>query len=116
MTISAYAIPGIKECDRDIFSPQQKAEMIIDKVCKFYELNDLKLRSRSRERPISTARMFCIYFIRQKTVLTLKQTAAMFGGRDHTTAIHAIDFIKGQISAHGFSAVREDYEKLIQII
>lgn len=116
MTISAYAIPGIKECDReDIFSVDAKVNSIVRKICVYFNVEERRVKSKVRRREIVLARQFCMYFIRKNLSLTLKQTADVFG-RDHTTAIHSIDFIKSQLSIPVPNSIKSDFEKLIQIV
>ncbi|MFQ5967440.1 MAG: helix-turn-helix domain-containing protein, partial [Acidimicrobiia bacterium] len=49
----------------------------------------------SRRQPLVLARQIAMYLCREQTDLSLPKIGALFGGRDHTTVIHAIDKIKG---------------------
>lgn len=117
MTINAYAIPGIKECDRsELVSLDGKINRTLEKVCKHYSVNEYNMKSKSRKRNIVTARQMCMYFLRTNLSLTLNEIGRITGGRDHTTVIHSINLIKSQLSIPVENAVKSDYEKLIQII
>ena len=47
----------------------------------------------SRRRPLVTARQVAMYVFREATDLSYPAIAREFGGRDHTTVIHAVDKI-----------------------
>ena len=47
----------------------------------------------SRRRPLVTARQISMYIFRELTELSYPAIAKEFGGRDHTTVIHAVDKI-----------------------
>jgi chromosomal replication initiator protein len=48
------------------------------------------LRSQSRQRPLVTARQTAMFVLRELTDLSYPAIARLFGGRDHTTVIHAV--------------------------
>jgi len=52
------------------------------------------LRGKSRQRPLVTARQIAMYAFRDITDLSYPAIARLFGGRDHTTVIHAFDKIQ----------------------
>jgi len=52
------------------------------------------LRGKSRQRPLVTARQEAMYVFRELTDLSYPSIARLFGGRDHTTVIHAVDKIQ----------------------
>jgi chromosomal replication initiator protein len=52
------------------------------------------LRGKSRQRPLVTARQMAMYVFRDLTDLSYPAIARLFGGRDHTTVIHAVDKIQ----------------------
>lgn len=49
----------------------------------------------SRRRPLVTARQMCMYVFRELTDYSYPAIAREFGGRDHTTVIHAVERIAG---------------------
>jgi chromosomal replication initiator protein len=55
-------------------------------------LGDLK--SKKRTRKIAHARQVCMFLAREMTDLTLQDIGRVFGGRDHTTVIYAIEKIE----------------------
>ena len=51
------------------------------------------IRGKSRRRPLVTARQIGMYVMRELTDLSYPAIAREFGGRDHTTVIHAVEKI-----------------------
>jgi len=54
----------------------------------------------SRTRPLVTARQVAMYLIRNLTDYSYPAIAHIFGGRNHTTVIHAVDKISAQMREH----------------
>jgi len=53
-----------------------------------------QLRSKTRQRRICYPRHVAMYAMYKRTTLSLSDIGAIFGGRDHTTTIHAKDSIE----------------------
>ncbi len=70
------------------------AEVIIDEVCKFYNIEPAVLKGQGRAKDISMARQIAMYLIRRMTNLSLKEIGKEFEGRDHTTVLHSIERIE----------------------
>ena len=56
------------------------------------------LKGKSRQRPLVTARQIAMYVFRNLTELSYPSIARLFGGRDHTTVIHAVEKIQRLMS------------------
>ena len=65
------------------------ADVIIDEVCKFYNIEPTILRGQGRSKDIVLARQIAMYQIRRMTNLSLDEIGQEFSGRDHTTVIHS---------------------------
>jgi chromosomal replication initiator protein len=52
------------------------------------------LKGKSRQRPLVTARQIGMYVFREMTDLSYPAIAREFGGRDHTTVIHAVEKVQ----------------------
>jgi len=52
------------------------------------------LKGKSRQRPLVDARQIAMYVFRDMTELSYPAIARLFGGRDHTTVIHAVDKVQ----------------------
>lgn len=54
-----------------------------------YDISLDTLVSKSRKKEVAEARMIAMYFSRKLTELSLKKIGLYFGGRDHSTVVHA---------------------------
>jgi chromosomal replication initiator protein len=68
-------------------------QTIIDAVTDFYDVKLSDLQSKRRHRSITIPRQVCMYLARQRTTYSLEEIGGYFGGRDHTTVMHAIKAI-----------------------
>jgi chromosomal replication initiator protein len=64
-------------------------ERIIQRVGDYYQVEPQQLCSRRRSREALLPRQVGMYLARQLTDLSLVQIGAFFGGRDHSTVLHA---------------------------
>lgn len=62
-------------------------------VADFYNTTIADLKSKSRKREIVHPRQVAMYLAKELTELSLKSIGYHFGGRDHSTVIHAIQLI-----------------------
>ena len=69
-------------------------EQIIDAVTKRFGVRLADLQSRKRTKSISLPRQVCMYLARHLTRHSLEEIGGYFGGRDHTTVLHANRAIK----------------------
>ena len=65
------------------------ADRIIDCVCKYYSVNKDDLVGKRKNKEIVEPRQICMYLICEMLDLPLVSIGQIFGGRDHTTVIHA---------------------------
>ncbi|HEY7153575.1 MAG TPA: DnaA/Hda family protein [Gemmataceae bacterium] len=64
-------------------------ERIVQRVGRFFHVEPRQLQARSRSRGVLLPRQVGMYLARQLTELSLQQIGAYFGGRDHSTVLHA---------------------------
>lgn len=69
-------------------------QTITGTVTEFYNVKLTDLQSKRRHRSIALPRQVCMYLMKLNTRHSLQEIGGYFGGRDHTTVIHAIDKIK----------------------
>ncbi len=70
-------------------------EMIQKSVGEFFHLRPADLKSRRRTRDILLPRQIAMFLCRQLTSLSLPEIGFAFGGKDHTTVLHACRKISG---------------------
>jgi chromosomal replication initiator protein len=73
------------------------ADSIIELVCNYFGLTVLEMIGPSRKQPLALSRQIAMYLCRELTDLSLPKIGTAFGGRDHTTVLHAVDKVKGLI-------------------
>lgn len=73
-----------------------------------------EIQSKSRRRPLVTARQIGMYVFRNLTDLSYPAIAREFGGRDHTTVIHAVEKIGGLMKER--RQIYDQVTELTQII
>lgn len=73
------------------------ADSIISTVSRFYEIPQSEMTGSSRRQPLARQRQVAMYVCREHTGLSLPKIGAAFGGRDHTTVMHAVNKITGLI-------------------
>ncbi len=64
--------------------------VIIDTVAEFYSLKLSDLQSKRRQKSIAQPRQLCMFLARKLTDHSLEEIGNYFGGRDHTTVMHAV--------------------------
>jgi chromosomal replication initiator protein len=94
------SVDMVKEVLKDMIREGDKKitiDMIQKKVCEYFDikLSDMKIKKRSRA--IAYPRQIAMYLARQLTDYSLPEIGEHFGGRDHTTVMHAYDKIKNDL-------------------
>ena len=69
-------------------------EMILRAISVQFELNITILLSKNRSKSVTLPRQMAMYLARKLTNLSYNEIGGFFGGRDHTTVMHAYDKIK----------------------
>lgn len=64
-------------------------EMITKNVCSYLKVDENKIRDKTRKKEIVLARQLAMYLAKELTKSSLKTIGLHFGGRDHSTVIHA---------------------------
>ena len=73
----------------DADAHQPTVERIAQRVGRHFRLDPRRLQARDRSRHVLLPRQVGMYLARQLTPLSLQQIGAYFGGRDHSTVLHA---------------------------
>ena len=73
------------------------ADRIIDCVCKYFSISKDDLVGKKKNKEIVEPRQICMYLICEMLDLPLVSVGQIFGGRDHTTVIHAREKISDLI-------------------
>jgi chromosomal replication initiator protein len=65
-------------------------QQIFDVVTRYYNVRLSDLQSKKRHKSISFPRQVCMFLARRHTRYSLEEIGGYFGGRDHTTVLHAV--------------------------
>lgn len=93
---------------------QISIESIQNYVCDYFGIDTNKVREKTRKQEIVEARQIAMYLAKQFTDSSLKTIGLHFGGRDHSTVIHAISTVEErmQTSAKHQRMVDELHQKI----
>ncbi len=98
---SEVTIDIADEALKDLISNNKVVEITVDlikdAVSKSYKIKNEDFDSKKRTRAIAYPRQIAMYLTRELTDLSLPKIGDEFGGRDHTTVIHAHDKITDDI-------------------
>jgi chromosomal replication initiator protein len=91
-------------------------DLVISITAEYFSLSADELRSSSRTRPLVEARQIAMYLCRELTDLSLPKIGEQFGGRDHSTVVHATNKIKTNMKERAtcYEQVRELTERIRQ--
>ena len=64
-------------------------ELILSETSRYFNISTEELLSPNRNRTVATARQIAMYLCRELTDLSLPRIGQRFGGRDHSTVMHA---------------------------
>jgi len=90
--------------------PQVAPDRVIDTVCTYYNMSRRAMFGKARARMVARPRMILMYLLRTELNLPLEEIGNLIGGRDHTTAIHAVDRITNLATTN--VNIREDILKI----
>lgn len=76
------------------------AEDIVSTVCRYFNITTADIFSKKKTKNIVEPRMIAIYLITDLLSMPLISIGQLFGGRDHTTVIHARDKISEEIKTN----------------
>lgn len=81
----------------DVWGEEEKVitiEQIQHKVSEFFGMRVSDLKARTRTKAVAFPRQVAMYLARQLTHASLNDIGRAFGGKDHTTVLHAVEKIR----------------------
>ncbi|RKY80804.1 chromosomal replication initiator protein DnaA [candidate division KSB1 bacterium] len=92
-------------------------ELIQQTVADYFGIKDDLLRAKTRRKEIALARQLAMYLVKEITNNSLKTIGLHFGGRDHSTVIHACQIIKDKLdSDKKFKDIVSEIKRKIEIL
>ncbi|AEG30777.1 chromosomal replication initiator protein DnaA [Thiomicrospira cyclica] len=116
-TQQTITVELVKEALKDLLALQQKMitlDNIQKTVADYYKLRVADLLSKRRSRNIARPRQVAMALAKELTHHSLPEIGDAFGGRDHTTVLHAVRTIKSMRDTD--HVIDEDFSKLVRII
>lgn len=107
----------VKESLKDLLALQDKQvsiENIQRTVAEYYKIKISDLHSKRRSRSIARPRQVAMALAKELTQHSLPEIGEAFGGRDHTTVLHACRKVKELRETTG--DINEDYNNLLRTL
>ena len=115
LTNKEITVELAEEALKDIISNDKPREITVDlikeEVSNNFNVKIEDFNSKKRTRAIAYPRQIAMYLTRELTDLSLPKIGDEFGGRDHTTVIHACDKIGSEIAED--KEVKEKIEYIV---
>tara|TARA_Y100001970_G_scaffold129082_1_gene159249 strand:- start:6773 stop:8089 length:1317 start_codon:yes stop_codon:yes gene_type:complete len=106
-----------RDCLKDLLSLQSRTlttSSIQKAVAEYYNIRVSDLHSKKRSRSITRPRQLAMAITKELTSYSLPEIGDSFGGRDHTTVIHACKKIAELKESN--VTVNEDYKNLVRLL
>ena len=106
-----------QEVLKNIINTRQKTvtiDAIQKTVAGFFSIPEESFRSKKRTKELVEPRQLAMYLARQLTTASLNDIGNKFGGKDHTTVLHALQKVKNQIATD--AAYEEQVKSITKLI
>jgi chromosomal replication initiator protein len=110
-------IPLIRDSLKDLLALQDRQvslDNIQRTVAEYYKIKVADLLSKRRNRSVARPRQLAMALAKELTNHSLPEIGYSFGGRDHTTVLHACRKVKELRDSDG--DIREDYKNLLRTL
>jgi chromosomal replication initiator protein len=111
------SVEQVRESLKDLISLQDRQvgiENIQKTVADYYKIRIAELHSKRRTRSIARPRQVAMALAKELTNHSLPEIGDSFGGRDHTTVLHAVRKVEELRESN--RDIREDYNNLLRIL
>jgi chromosomal replication initiator protein len=87
---------AINALGKELIRPRRQVSVshIQKKTADFFQIDPAMMTAKKKTAQIALARQVAMYLTRRLTDLSLKSIGELFGGRDHSTVIHACDLVE----------------------
>ncbi len=110
-------LESAREALRDLLVFQERrvtVQNIQKTVAEYFKMRIADLHSKRRNRQITRPRQMAMALSKELTSMSLPEIGDAFGGRDHTTVLHAQRKVRELVATD--ARVREDYQNLQRIL
>lgn len=116
-TGSIITLEFVREALRDLLALQEKLvsiDNIMKTVAEYYKIKVSEMLSKRRNRSLARPRQVAMALCKELTNHSLPEIGEAFGGRDHTTVLHACRQVKSLRDNGG--DITEDYSNLLRTL
>ena len=117
-TNTPFTLDSVKTILKDVIVPDENAKITIDKiqqvVAEQYSLTVKDLKVKKRTAQLAMPRQIAMYLARSLTDMSTTEIGDTFGGRDHTTVMHAYNKINKKMEDDAFFSAQ--INKIIKMI
>ncbi len=116
-TGQAITLEFVQEALKDVLALQAKLvsmDNILKTTAEYYKIKGSDLLSKRRNRSVARPRQVAMSLCKELTNHSLPEIGEAFGGRDHTTVLHACRTIKAMIESD--PDIAEDFNNLLRIL
>lgn len=104
LTEGEVSVDLATEALKDILSVNKakiiNCNVIMETVARYFDIKPEEFKSKKRNREVSYPRQIAMYLCRDLTDMSLPKIGEEFGGRDHTTVIHACEKISEETGSN----------------
>lgn len=116
-TGSEISVEFVRDALKDLFAVQDKlvcVDNIQRTVAEYYKIKMVDMLSKRRSRSVARPRQVAMALAKELTNHSLPEIGDFFGGRDHTTVLHACRKVKELSESN--NDIREDYKNLMRLL
>jgi chromosomal replication initiator protein len=111
MLAGELSLDTAKEALKDLVQPSTRIklspEAVTDVIARFYNMTVEDIKSSRRSKDVSNPRQIAMYICRMVLSMSFPEIGIFFGGRDHSTVIHACDKITAELLKGNSSLVND---------
>ena len=119
LTKQPITLPLVEEALKDFLHKNAKKEITVatiqQTVGEYYNIPVADFSAKRRTKELAMVRQIAMYLTRELTELSLPKIGEEFGGRDHTTVMHACEKVSSMISSDAnFKSIIDDLTNKIK--
>ena len=117
-TNTPFTLDSVKIILKDIIVPEENIQITIDRIQKIvsehYNITVKDFKTKQRTSRIALPRQIAMYLARSLTDMSTTEIGDTFGGRDHTTVMHACKQIDKKVTEDAWFAA--EINKIVKLI
>lgn len=93
---------------------EQEIGKVVDTVAEYFQIGNSEMLSGSRNFEVVLPRRIAMFLLKDRTNLSCSQIAAIFGNRDHSTVLHAVEDIRHRIGRD--EVLKQDIARITELL